>query len=116
MKYTLKSPESFIPSIIIKRVPAWPNTYQAIMNFNPLYDGLVINRNNITASINTLNDSLLNSIVISQQSNWIFITQIEFYYKDIQIENVAMVNKHEKYPKQLDITMEKCQEDRGTWF
>lgn len=86
------------------------------MYFNHLHDGLVINSNNITSAISTIKAPLLNSIVISQQSNWILITQIEFYYKDTEIDDTAMVNKHDKYSNQLEIAMEKRQEGCRTWF
>lgn len=57
---------------------------------------------------------LMHSIIISQQNNWVLITQMETYYHDSSIDDVAFV-KLDRFVDKLHISMQKCQ-GRGAWY
>ncbi|KAG1457473.1 hypothetical protein G6F56_006597 [Rhizopus delemar] len=56
----------------------------------------------------------MHSIIISQQNNWVLITQMETYYHDRLIDNVAFANLG-IFVDKLSIRVEKCQEGKGSW-
>jgi hypothetical protein len=62
-----------IPKAITNRFPDLPDSHNAVLNFNFLYSHEINDR------IERIKDMLINSIVISQQGNWILITQVEVY-------------------------------------
>ena len=43
------------------------------------------------------------------------MTQIEIYFKDKSIDNVAVVSKLDEQPKKLKIEINKVSEGRGAW-
>lgn len=59
---------------------------------------------------------LIHSFIVTQESNWVFNTQIEIYYKDKAVDDVAIISKLDNYPDKLVVNMERFQEDRGSWY
>lgn len=60
---------------------------------------------------------LLHSFVVNQNNDWVFITQIEAYIKDKDLDDVAIVNKHDEKPDELTIEMKQFQNERGgSWY
>ncbi|KAG2230919.1 hypothetical protein INT48_003319 [Thamnidium elegans] len=52
----------------------------------------------MTATSNTignLRDILVHALILSEDENWVFIIQIEIYYKD----DVDIINKPDNFPK-----------------
>ncbi|KAI8075530.1 hypothetical protein BDF21DRAFT_423094 [Thamnidium elegans] len=70
----------------------------------------------IEAAVNQLKDLLIFAIVQTQNNNWIFITQVEVYYHDRRIGDVAQVDEKNDYSDILTANMERCQEGRRLWY
>ena len=77
---------------------------------------MLINKQTIDAAIEKLKAFIIHSFIVSQQNNWIFITQVEIYYKDKDIDDVATVSKLDEYTDSLTINLEKFQEDKAAWY
>ncbi|CAO3692496.1 unnamed protein product [Rhizopus stolonifer] len=61
---------------------------------------------------------LANSLCGCKSKNdWVFITQIEAYFEDKNLNDATIVTKFDEYPEILTINMEKCANERGgTWY
>ncbi|KAI9360566.1 hypothetical protein BD770DRAFT_318583, partial [Pilaira anomala] len=89
MKYAVLSPAEFIPNEVFTEFPGLDSSYKVL---------------------------LVNSIVVSQEGNWILVTQVEAYYHDHSIDDVSQINRHYEYPEKLEVAMEKCEMGKGTWY
>lgn len=94
MKYAAATPQDFIPNAVFQKFPQLRTEYKAIINSNPLSQDLISsNHATVQSAIEELKDLLVHSFVVSQQNNWIFITQVEAYYHDKDVDDVAQVDK-----------------------
>lgn len=119
MKYGGSAPQDFIPKALFSKFPHLQQGYNtADINLgNVLQQGLQnSDKGAIETIINQLKGLIIHSFVISQQNNWIFITQVEAYFHDKNVDDVAQVDDRDFYPETLSIDMVKCQEGRGTWY
>ncbi|KAG2232419.1 hypothetical protein INT48_005722 [Thamnidium elegans] len=92
--------------------------YRAVIDTAPLNQGAMNNPSaaEIEAAVNQLKDLLIFAIVQTQNNNWIFITQVEVYYHDRRIDDVAQVDEKNDYSDILTVNMERCQEGRRLWY
>jgi hypothetical protein len=118
MKYARISPEDFIPAEIFQKFPQLRTQYRAVINTTPFDKDMMNSTSTATveAAVKRFKDLLIHSIVQSQQNNWIFITQVEAYYHEKEIDDVAQVDQKDKYSQNLVANMEKCQEGKGSWY
>jgi rare lipoprotein A (peptidoglycan hydrolase) len=118
MKYGSISPEDFIPAEIFQKFPQLRTQYRAVINTTPFDEDMMNSTSTATveAAVKRFKDLLIHSIVRSQQNNWIFITQVETYYHEKEIDDVAQVDQKDKYPQNLVVNMEKCQKGKGSWY
>lgn len=59
------------------------------------------------AAVNDIQDLLINSVIMSYEGNWMLITQVEAYYHEKKIDDVAQNDSHFSFGKKLDIAFEK---------
>ncbi|KAG1633289.1 hypothetical protein G6F44_010446 [Rhizopus delemar] len=116
LKYAVFSPKGFLPNIIFEKFPQLFQEYQVIIDYQPFDKHMMINKQTIDVAIEKLKALLIHSFIVSQQNNWIFITQVEIYYKDKNIDDVAIISKLDQYANHLTINMEKFQEGKATWY
>lgn len=109
LKYVIFSPKDFLPNIIFKKFPQPSQEYQIIIDYQPFDKNMVINKQTIDVAIEKLKAFLIHSFIVSQQNNCIFITQVEIYYKDKDIDDVATISKLDQYTDNLTINLGKFQ-------
>lgn len=107
-------PNEFLPSNLFEKLPGLAREYRVVTDFQPLDRNQVVNKQAIDDAKEKLMVLLMHSIIISQQNNWVLITQMETYYHDSSIDDVAFV-KLDRFVNKLHISMQKCQEGRGAW-
>lgn len=90
--------------------------YQAITEREPLtIDGKAEGQEN-DDTIKQLQQLLIHAVVVNQNNNWIFITQIAFYHKNKAVDDVAFVTKNDEYDDKLLVKMEKQENvGGGSW-
>lgn len=93
-----------------------PWDYKPIIKSGLPLNDLPITSENINVTIEKLKNLLVGSIALSQQRNWVLITQLEVYFKDRSIDDVAVVTRYDRYPAELEVNVENCQEGRGSWL
>jgi hypothetical protein len=116
LKYAIFSSKDFLPNIIFEKFPQLSQEYQVIIDYQPFDKNMVINKQTIDVAIEKLKAFLIHSFIVSQQNNWIFITQVEIYYKDKDIDDVATISKLDQYTDNLTINLEKFQEGKAAWY
>ncbi|CEG63664.1 hypothetical protein RMATCC62417_00774 [Rhizopus microsporus] len=85
--------------------------FRAVVDWEPLVDG------SVDISIMQLKDLFIHAVVINQDNDWIFITQIEAYYKDKDVDDVATTSNLDEYPHEFTVKMEKLANERGgSWY
>lgn len=100
----------FLPKNLFQKYQQLPQHYKVINDSEPFQD--TENNDKIIEQFVSL---LIHSIIITQQNNWILITQIEVYVKDKTVDDVAFVDKFDDYKHPLKIYFRKLQEGRGNW-
>lgn len=53
---------------------------------------------------------------MSLEGNWLLITQVEAYYHEEKVDDVAQNDSHFSYADKLQINFEKCEMGRGLWY
>lgn len=66
----------------------------------------------VEAAIKETKDIVFHSMSKSQANNWIFITQVEAYYHQKSLDDVAQVNNKGTYPRLLEFNMKKREEGK----
>lgn len=74
-----------------------------------------ITTNTVEDALKSCSDLLVHSIVRSQEGNWVFVTQIEAYYHEKEIDDVAQVRQGNKYPKTLVADFKEREEGKSSW-
>ncbi|KAI9356397.1 hypothetical protein BD770DRAFT_390152 [Pilaira anomala] len=120
LKYACLCPEDFIPAGIFQKFPQLRNNnYTAAIDTVPIFDQGTMNKVSVAtmeAASQKLKDMLVHSVVQTQSNHWIFVTQVEVYYHDKEIDDVAQVDEKNEYTDTLTVKMEKRQEGRGSWY
>ncbi|CEP07691.1 hypothetical protein [Parasitella parasitica] len=114
-KYAILSLEDFIPIEIFQKFSNLDNGYKAVINATPFDDNAINNADSVESAIHAIKDLLIHCVVRSQQNNWIFVTQVEAYYHNKNVDDVAQVDKKDRYPQKKVVKLEKCQEGKGSW-
>lgn len=116
MKAAVVAPNEFLPTVIFEKFSDLSTNYKAIINSDPFPKNFIINQHTIKNAIEELRKLFIHCFVVTQENNWVFITQVEIYYKDRSVDDVAIVRNLDHYPDKLRINMEKFQEGKGTWY
>lgn len=118
MKYAMISPGDFIPSEILGRFPGVQKEYKAVISSSPLSTRLPTSTSEaeVEAAIKKIKDFVIHSIIKSQENNWVFIPQVEAYYHQKPLDDVAQVRSTDIYPQFLEFNLEKREEGKGSWY
>lgn len=76
----------------------------------------IIEQTTVDNAIKEFKKLLIHAFIISQENKWIFISQIEAYYHDKNIDDVSQVDDKDEYPEKITVSIEKFQEGRGSWY
>lgn len=111
--YASKEPSEFLPKHVFSLFPFLSNDYQYV---DP--DNFYLNMNEETkeTALKKLKELILHSFVVSDKFNCYLITQVEFYYKDQEVDDVVMIDEAQDYINCLKMNIEKFQEGKGTWY
>lgn len=59
----------------------------------------------------------MHAVVCNQDQHWIFITQVEVYYKDKSLDDVAFTTKNDIFVDELEVKMtQQTNEGGGNWY
>lgn len=114
MKYASSSPEDFISAEVFRLFPEVSGEYRLVTDLQ-LLDGN-ITLESIDSAINSIKDLLVNAIILSYEGNWVLVSQVEGYYHDTQVDDVAQNDSHYAYSNRLQVDFEKCEMGRGLWY
>lgn len=53
---------------------------------------------------------------MSYEGNWLLIPQVEAYYHEKNVDDVAQNDSHYPYSDNLEVKFEKCEMGRGSWY
>lgn len=115
MKYAVESPEEIIPTGIFNFYPQICSDYRLVARIDYL-DDLMIFSESINATINKMKDLLIHSFVVSHEGNWLYVTQVEAYYHEEKIDDVAQNDSHFSYADRFQINFKKCEMGRDVWY
>ncbi|KAG2199667.1 hypothetical protein INT47_005192 [Mucor saturninus] len=108
----------FKPHAIFQRFPELDENYKLVVSFSP-FEGISdddMSNVQVQSIVDMMKDMLIHSFVRSQENNWLFVTQIEAYYHDKAIDDVAQIDKSSKYPNYLEASIEKFEMGKGSWY
>ncbi|GAA5808814.1 hypothetical protein MFLAVUS_002211 [Mucor flavus] len=104
LKFAAVSPSDFLPMELFNKFPTLKDVhYEASIDVRALANfDLNDNQTNvIEQATSRLRETLIHSVVTTQDNNWIFISQVEIYYHDKKVDDVAQVNKNDSYSEEL---------------
>lgn len=69
----------------------------------------------VVESIDEIAEKLTHSIIKTEENNWIFVTQVEVYVKERQVDDVAIVTEFDEVCPKLATIRKKATEGKGAW-
>ncbi|CAO3616668.1 unnamed protein product [Mucor hiemalis] len=107
MKYANRSPADFIPREIFQKFKTLPKNFKLVMPFR-LFEEDSISVDAVETAISQMKALLVHSIVLTQENNWVLATQVEAYYHDKSMDDVAQNDKSFKFPDKFEVALEKA--------
>lgn len=118
LKYAVLFPSSFIPGNIADKFSELSfGEYKAQIDWVPYSPGWKATTASVGEVAAQLSNLLIHSFVVNQHNFWMLITQMEVYYKDKAIDDIAFVTKNDIYTDELEIKMAQQTNERGgSWY
>lgn len=110
MKYASMTPQDFIPAEIFRFFPEIRGDYRLVASFKH------IAQDSIDDVIASIKDLLLHAILVPYEGNWLLIPQVEAYYHEKEVDDVAQNDSHFPYSNNLEVKSKKCEIGRGSWY
>lgn len=91
MKYASMTPQDFIPAEIFRFFPEIRGDYRLVASFKH------IAQDSIDDVIASIKDLLLHAILVPYEGSWLLIPQVEAYYHEKEVDDVAQNDSHFPY-------------------
>lgn len=117
VKFAMTCPSSFLPEALFSKFRDLDSSaYTAITDWEPVSLTGSATIESINHMIDQLSQLLMHAVIVNQNGCWVFVSQVEIYYKDKAVDDVAFITKHDKYVDELVIKMDmQVNEGGGSW-
>lgn len=115
MKHASLSPDSFFPDVIFQKFPEMTDEYKLVTSFR-LFEAENLSAKEVEEAVASMKDLLIHAVIRTQENNWMLVTQVEGYYHDRDIDDVSQNDPYIKYPNKSQVSFEKCEMGKSTWY